>query len=51
MVSELRLEKRLADLQPHFTRERPQVFPAGTDENSRLDRAQEIVHKAIVILL
>jgi hypothetical protein len=39
MLSELRLEKGLPDLQPDFPRECPQVFPAGTDKDRRFDRA------------
>jgi hypothetical protein len=40
MVSHLRFEKGLTDLAPDFPREGPQVFPAGADENSRLDHPQ-----------
>jgi hypothetical protein len=51
MLSELRLENALADRLPDFPWECPQVFPAGADEDRRLDRGQEIVHIVIVILL
>lgn len=40
VVPELHLEKSLSDLLPDFPRKCPQVLPAGTDEDGRLDRAQ-----------
>jgi hypothetical protein len=36
---------------PDFPWERPQVFAARPDEYRRFDRAQEIVHRIIVISL
>jgi hypothetical protein len=44
MHTELRLKKRLADFQSYLRRERLQVLPAGTDEDCRFDRAEQIIH-------
>jgi hypothetical protein len=44
MFTELRLKKGLTDLLPDLCWERPQVLPAGADEDRRFDCAEQVVH-------